>query len=65
MKVLDAPYFCQYSMLSALLILTILLGVLIYLIVALILHFPRSPGEGNGNPLQYSCLENPMDEGAS
>ena len=21
----------------------------------------RSPGEGNGNPLQYSCLENPMD----
>ena len=24
----------------------------------------RSPGEGNGNPLQYSCLENPMDTGA-
>ena len=24
----------------------------------------RSPGEGNGNPLQYSCLENPMGEGA-
>ena len=24
----------------------------------------RSPGEGNGNPLQYSCLENPMDEEA-
>ena len=24
----------------------------------------RSPGEGNGNPLQYSCQENPMDEGA-
>jgi len=23
-----------------------------------------SPGEGNGNPLQYSCLENPMDGGA-
>ena len=23
----------------------------------------RSPGEGNGNPLQYSCLENPMDRG--
>ena len=22
------------------------------------------PGEGNGNPLQYSCLENPMDRGA-
>ena len=24
----------------------------------------RSPGEGNGSPLQYSCLENPMDLGA-
>ena len=23
----------------------------------------RSPGEGRGNPLQYSCLENPMDRG--
>ena len=23
----------------------------------------RSPGEGNGNPLQYSCLGNPMDRG--
>ena len=23
----------------------------------------RFPGEGNGNPLQYSCLENPMDRG--
>ena len=24
----------------------------------------RSPGEANGNPRQYSCLENPMDRGA-
>ena len=24
----------------------------------------RPPGEGNGNPLQYSCLENPTDRGA-
>ena len=24
----------------------------------------RSPGEGHGNPLQYSCLENPMEGGA-
>ena len=24
----------------------------------------RSPGGGDGNPLQYSCLENPMDRGA-
>ena len=23
----------------------------------------RSPGQGHGNPLQYSCLENPMDRG--
>ena len=29
-----------------------------------ILGSGRSPGEGNGNPLQYSCLENPMDLGA-
>ena len=26
--------------------------------------FGRSPGGGHGNPLQYSCLENPMDGGA-
>ena len=31
---------------------------------SLILGSGRSPGEGNGNPLQYSCLENPMDRGA-
>ena len=29
----------------------------------LILGLGRSPGVGNGNPLQYSCLENPMDRG--
>ena len=28
------------------------------------LDWKDSPGEGNGNPLQYSCLENPMDGGA-
>ena len=28
-----------------------------------ILGSGRSPGEGNGNPLQYSCLGNPMDRG--
>ena len=31
---------------------------------ALIPGLGRSPGEGNGNPHQYSCLENPMDRGA-
>ena len=32
--------------------------------VGLIPGSGRSPGEGHGNPLQYSCLENPMDRGA-
>ena len=32
--------------------------------VGLIPGLGRSPGEGYGNPLQYSCLENPMDRGA-
>ena len=32
--------------------------------VCLILGSGRSPGVGNGTPLQYSCLENPMDRGA-
>ena len=32
--------------------------------LALIPGSGRSPGERNGNPLQYSCLENPMDRGA-
>ena len=27
-------------------------------------HLAITSGEGNGNPLQYSCLENPMDGGA-
>ena len=31
--------------------------------VGSILGLGRSPGEGNGNPLQYSCLENSMDRG--
>ena len=32
--------------------------------LGLICGLGRSPGEGNGNPHQYSCLENPMDRGA-
>jgi len=32
--------------------------------VGLIPGSGRTPGVGNGNPLQYSCLENPMDRGA-
>ena len=32
--------------------------------VGSVLGLGRSPGEGNGDPLQYSCLGNPMDRGA-
>ena len=32
--------------------------------LGLIPGLARSPGEGHGNPLQYSCLENPRDRGA-
>ena len=32
--------------------------------VGSVLRLGRSPGEGNGNPLQYSYLENPTDRGA-
>ena len=32
--------------------------------MGLIFGLGRSPGKGNGHPLQYSCLENPMDRGA-
>ena len=32
--------------------------------MGLIPGLERSPGEGNGNPLQYPCLENPMDREA-
>ena len=35
----------------------------IYIFMSVYLSI-RSPGEGNGNPLQYSCLKNPMDSGA-
>jgi len=33
--------------------------------MGLIPELGRDSGEGNGNPLQYSCLENPMDREAS
>ena len=35
-----------------------------YNIIVLLLHYSMLVGEGNDTPLQYSCLENPMDGGA-
>ena len=32
--------------------------------IKLRLNIERNSGEGNGNPVQYSCLENPVDRGA-
>ena len=43
-------------------LLRVILGVCIIYIIELYIF--RCNGEGNGNPLQYSCLENPMDRGA-
>ena len=40
-----------------------LIGIIVVLIVLLILNVRAIHGEGNGTPLQYSCLENPMDGG--
>ena len=34
------------------------------LLISIIYKYIASSGEGNGTPLQYSCLENPMDGGA-
>ena len=55
----------------------ILISLRVSLVAQMVKHLPasagdpglipgsgRAPGEGNGNPLQYSCLENPMDRGA-
>ena len=46
----------------------VILGILIFIITIIIFIIikllPLLNGEGNGNPLQFSCLENPMDRGA-
>ena len=36
----------------------------LFFFFSLLLYFSDLPEEGNGNPFQYSCLENPMDRGA-
>ena len=35
-----------------------------HIVILILTRFSFKVGEGNGNPLQYSCLENPMDRGA-
>ena len=35
-----------------------------FIVTSSIQHGPKYPGEGNDNPLQYFCLQNPMDRGA-
>ena len=39
-------------------------AIVLYIYILYIPGSGRSPGGGHGNPLQYSCLENPMDRGA-
>ena len=54
----------EHSVWSVFWILAILLGVWWYLTIVSICIALMMCGEGNGTPLQYSCLENPMDGGA-
>ena len=65
MSIPISPYLQQHLLFPIFLITAILEGAKQYLIVVLIyICLMTNDGEGNGNPLQYSCLENPMDGGA-
>ena len=65
MSIPISPYLQQHLLFPSFLITAILEGAKQYLIMVLIyICLMTNDGEGNGNPLQYSCLENPMDGGA-
>ena len=65
MSIPISPYLQQHLLFPSFLITAILEGAKQYLIMVLIyICLMTNDGEGNGNPLQYSCQENPMDRGA-
>ena len=71
LKISDISNFCRFSFFLFFLASTVAQQSRIHLamqempeIMYLMTGSGRSPGEGNGNPLQYSCLEEPTDRGA-
>ena len=57
-------YFLRYQKFQEFYIYTLLVPLKNFFVASLWNHFYSFIGEGNGNPLQYSCLENPLDGGA-
>ena len=52
------------AQMSAVFIITIMITIISIVNIKLLIHLSSLLGEGNGAPLQCSCLENPMDGGA-